>query len=704
MPGILPAVPRIWSKRTRKLFLSEIQGFFRLPPKLKVWEWAAKNVFLSSEVSPEPGFYDPDRVPYQKHVQEWMTDPRVNDIVGVTAAQLFKTTAINNAVAYFIGADPSSLLYMVPTIDDAKDWVRDKFMPMVQSSTTLRRLIPDAGVRTVGQTTLVKHFPGGRIKAVGANSPSALRGRSFRVVIQDDLDGFKDNSEGDPSAQGDKRAANQPRALRMKFSTPTIKGSSKIWKALEQSTFDQLLCPCPKCGFEQILEWEGMIFDPIKPEEARYRCSNCGYLWNDSERYNAVLDGARKDRWRSRNPRARVKGIHMSGLYRIMGEKTSMSGFLEEWVIDYLDAKAKGEKAYQVWLNTFLAVCYEPANSTIEADPLFKRRENYRPAEMLPEEILVIVAAVDVQGNRLECEVRGFGLGQESWGIEYREFAGDPTQQLVWKKLDAFLAQTYKHPIRGQIRIAQCFIDAGGSKQNEAYIFTEPRNGRGIYACRGAKDPNAPVLSALRKAGYNQVPFYFVGTQAVKDSLHSRLMLKEPGPGFFHWPVTDDFDEGYFKKLTAEKKVRRDKGANKGKMMWELPEGARNEPWDINVYMIGAMEAAGFTEKHLRMISRDNDRLRAQLNLPPKPPSKVTNLDALKVPPKMPDAITLADLKAASNPATPAITPDPAAPDPNAAQNAPASPVVQQSPKKTPWKVVGKGRSSFQGDFARWGM
>lgn len=691
---------RIWSRRTLKLFLSEIRGFLTLPPKLKVWEWSAKHVFLSSDVTPEPGFYDPDRIPYQKRVQEWATERRVNDIVMVTAAQLIKTTCINNIVGFFIGADPSNILVVYPVVDDGKDWMRDKFMPMVRSSKLLRQKIPDSDKRTGGQTTLIKHFPGGWLKVTGANSAASLRGRSMRVVIQDDVDAFRDNSEGDPCVQADKRAANQPRALRIKASTPTIKGTSKIWAALEHSSFDQLLCPCPKCDHGQTLEWENMVFDPTKPEEARYRCSNCGHLWNDTERYNAVLAGARRDLWRSRNPQARVKGIHMNGLYRLMGEKNSMSGFMEEWVLDYLDAKAKGEKSYQVWLNTFLALCYEPASSTIEPDPLFKRRENYRPAEMLPEEILVVVAAVDVQGNRLEVEVRGFGLGQESWGIEYREFAGDPTEQFVWKKLDGFLGATYKHPIRGQVRIAQCFIDAGGSKQNEAYIFTETRNGRGIYACRGAKDPNAPVLSPLRRAGYNQVPFYFVGTQAVKDTLHSRLMLKEPGPGYFHWPKTDDFDEDYFKKLTAEKKVKRMKGAHKGKMMWELPEGARNEPWDINVYMIGAMEAAGFTERALRQIARDNERLRAQMKLPPKPDPKVTNLDVLKSPAKKPDAITSADLKAMSDPSTPVVAA--ASPDPNVAQTPPQSPKVEQNPKKTPWRIVGKGRSNYMQDFARW--
>lgn len=699
-----PTLPAIWSRRTLRSFLREISGFLQLPPSLKVWEWAEKNVFLSAEVTSEPGFYNPDRLPYQKRLQEWMTDPRVNDIVSCTAAQLLKTTAMNNGIAYFTAADPSSILVVYPTIDDAKDWMADKFMPMVQSSESLRKLIPDVMKRTPGQTGQVKHFPGGRLKAVGANSPSSLRGRSFRIVIQDDLDGFKDNVEGDPSDLADRRAANQPRALRMKFSTPTLKGSSRIWKWLEQSTFDQLLCPCPHCGQKQTLEWEQMTWAEGKPETARYKCRSCGALWDDQERYTAVMEGARGEMWTSRNPTSRIKGMHMNGLYRLMGEKNSLAGFLEEWVRDYLQARARGEKSYQVWVNTFLALPYEPANSTIEPIPLWKRRERYRPMEMMPEGGLVVVAGVDVQGNRLECETRAIGVGFESWGLEYREFAGDPTEQRVWKLLDAFLAQTYTHPIRGKIRIAQTFVDAGGSKQSEAYIFTEIRGDRGIYACRGAKDINAPMLSPLRQAGYNKVPFYFVGTQAIKDTLHSRLQLTEPGPGYMHFPETDDYDQEYFKKLTAEKKILMAKGQHRGKMMWIAPEGARNEPWDINVYIVAACEAAGFTHRYLLGIARDNDRIRAQMGRPPAPPRPpaMTNLDSLKAPPSMPDPITASDLKAAAVPAGP-IPPAPAAPpDPNFAQNAPRSPIVERNPKKTPWTVRGKGRSSGGRDYSPW--
>lgn len=697
----LPAKsPAIWSRRTLKTFLKNVAGYLALPPNLNVWQWAALNIFLSSDVSSDPGFYDPERIPYQKRMQEWATDQRVNDVIVCTAAQLIKTTAINNIVGYFIAAAPTPILVIYPTIDDSKDWIANKFMPMVRNSAALKKLIPDTNLRTAGQTGQEKHYPGGRLKAIGANSPSSLRGRSFRVVIQDDLDGFKDTSEGDPSALGDKRAENQSRALRLKFSTPTLEGSSRIWKWLEQSTFDQLYCPCPKCDHPQTLVWEQMTWEEGKPETARYKCvsASCGHPWDDRERFQAVLEGCRRDLWVSKNPNSRIKGMHMNGLYRLMGEKNSMSGFFEEWVRGYLTAKANGEKAYQVWVNTFLALCYKSASTTIDADPLWRRRENYKPLVSLPDQVLVVLAAVDVQGNRLEVEVKGFGLGQESWGIEYREFAGDPSEKHVWEKLDVFLQGTYTHPIRGKIRIAQCLIDAGGSKQSEVYIFTESRNGRGIYAIRGARDLNAPLLSPLRKAGYNQVPFYFVGTQAIKDTLFSRLMMKEPGPGYMHFPVSDDYDKDYFKKLTAEKKVLQTKGQNKNKLMWIAPEGARNEPWDINVYLLAALEAGQFTERELKRIWRDNEKRRIEMGLPAPPPSTVMNLDALKG-----AAMNTTIEKVPEDQRTDLGKP----PNPNLAQNAPISSPVEPKPKPAPWKVVGKGRSNFggfPGSFSPWGQ
>lgn len=65
------------------------------------------------------------------------------------------------------------------------------------------------------------------------------------------------------------------------------------------------------------------------------------------------------------------------------------------------------------------------------------RRERYNCD--IPDEVLVLTAGVDVQDDRLEVEIVGWGPDEISWGISYKIFYGDPGQSAVWEQLDAYL-------------------------------------------------------------------------------------------------------------------------------------------------------------------------------------------------------------------------------------------------------------------------
>src|SRR5262249_20264370 len=54
------------------------------------------------------------------------------------------------------------------------------------------------------------------------------------------------------------------------ISTPTLKGSSRIWKELETSTWHEFLVPCPHCGHFQTLRWIDDA-DMGHPEPGKYR-------------------------------------------------------------------------------------------------------------------------------------------------------------------------------------------------------------------------------------------------------------------------------------------------------------------------------------------------------------------------------------------------------------------------------------------------
>lgn len=51
----------------------------------------------------------------------------------------------------------------------------------------------------------------------------------------------------------------------------------------------------------------------------------------------------------------------------------------------------------------------------------------------------MLTAGVDVQDDRFEVEVVGWGIGKESWGIRYQKIYGDMLKEQVWQDLDNFL-------------------------------------------------------------------------------------------------------------------------------------------------------------------------------------------------------------------------------------------------------------------------
>ena len=68
-----------------------------------------------------------------------------------------------------------------------------------------------------------------------------------------------------------------------------------------------------------------------------------------------------------------------------------------------------------MWVNTSLGETWEEKGDAADEDVLLKRRERYTAD--LPDGVLLVPAGVDVQVDRFEVEITGWGKGYESWGI-----------------------------------------------------------------------------------------------------------------------------------------------------------------------------------------------------------------------------------------------------------------------------------------------
>jgi phage terminase large subunit GpA-like protein len=565
---------------------------FRPPPRLTISEWAERFRQIERGASAEAGKFHVDRLPYQRGMLDSPCDPEVLETVYLMGKQLGKTECINNLVGFYIHWDPSPILVVYPTLDSAKAWSKSKFMPMVRATQPLAQCLMRMKSRDSDNTILHKRFPGGEISVSGANSPSGLRQRSKRVVVQDEIDAMEPNAEGDPCELADGRAENFHNAVFVKSSTPTLKGLSRIEGAFQRTDQRYFFVPCHACGAMQILRWCQVKWPEGKPAEAFYECEQCKSPWTDADRINAVKRGE----WRATAQFAGRRGFHLSGLYRIMGKKRIFRSYLHEFADGFLKSKSKGKFALMVWVNTFLAETWEDEAENIEGSHIFKRREDYLTPAGIPNGVLLVTAGVDVQGDRLEAEAIGWGDGEESWGLGVKVFPGNPLSPGVWRDLDEWLTSESWRRVDGvTLRIASAGIDTGGQVGGEGWSdtvhgFCKPRFARRIYAVKGSNVAGRPIAANPIRGNRRRCPVFMIGTDTAKGLIYGRLKLEEKGPGYMHFPtgIQHGYTEDWFKGLTAEKIITEHvKGFPKRR--WVKIPGRRNEPLDVRVYATAAM-------------------------------------------------------------------------------------------------------------------
>lgn len=518
---------------------------------------------------------------------EALTDGNVGETVMGWGAQMGKTEILLNAVGYFIDAVPSPMLIVYPTLDTARKFSQKKLATMIAETPRLTGKVRDPRSRDSGNTILSKDFPGGSIIIAGSNSPSSLRQISTRVVIQDEIDTYEVSAgeEGDPCTLADARAINFHDAVLLKASTPTIRGASRIEAKLDESDNRQWHVNCPKCDKAQVLAWSQVQWTKEKPEEAFYRCLHCQAELSDQDRVRMVVAGE----WVAEHPGRHTRGYHLSGLYRIMGRKRQFASYLHEFVIKFLDAKHAGRQALKVWTNTFLAETWEEQGERIEVEAITARGEKYEP-EPLPAEVAVLTAGVDVQGGmdaRLEVEVVGWGVAEESWGIEHRTFEGEAENPKTWAALDEFLNKKWEHPSGSRLGIACCCIDSGFNTRS-VYQFCAPRRARRVYAVKGSNQNGAPLIAKRSVKSGRRVLLYLIGTGTAKDTIFARLKIEDHGPRYMHFPQGSGYNEEYFKQLTAEEVRTRMHHGFAVRYYKKIRE--RNEALDLRVYNLAALE------------------------------------------------------------------------------------------------------------------
>lgn len=620
---------------------------FHPPSKLTLSEWADRYRYISDVAAAEPGKWRTRRAEFQRGIMDAISDRGVQRVVVVGGSQWGKSELLINTAFYFIHQEPSPILMVRPSLDDARDFSEDRIKSNAAVTPEIRRrLHSSSGRRDSGDKMLRKAFDGGHLTLVGANSATGLANRPIRVVLFDEVDKYPPSAsgKGNPITLAENRTQTfRHRKKIVIVSTPGVKGVSKIWPEWERSDQRRYFVPCPHCDHFQILQWKRGDHYTIARDDATYCCESCGA--SIEERCKPTM--LERGEWRVTNPDGQFPGFHVNALY-------------SPWVtwkelVTRFGIAAQSPDTLQVFINEALAELWDPQDGeSLDTEGLAARREVY--GAEVPAQVGVLTAFVDVQRDWLELLVKGWGAGQESWVIAHHRIRGNTSYDDVWERLDPLLLKDYEHESGTTLRIVIAGVDSGdGDNVQPVYKFVWPRQQRErcpVRATKGSSVRGRPIIAGRpSKPNKYHVRVHHVGTDTAKSIIFPRLKLKrgEDGsfpPGYMHFPKPfpdGGCDDEYLEQFGREKVfIRYDSGVPY-RTYEVVPQGARNEAIDLEVGNLRMLHelGAGVYDQLSALVTRaqrEGARARAAAGKPPiepTPPEQagVTEIAAPPVPP-----------------------------------------------------------------------
>lgn len=611
------------------------------PERLPLSQWSEKNIILSPEYSARTG---PLRLyGWQKGIIDSFSDPAVETMVLMCSTQMVKTLFLQLALAYVICEQPAPALLVQAKEDDVRNFSRERLDCMIRDCPVLATKFSGGNKKDPDNALLFKKFPNGSISLVGAGAPGNAARRSICYAFLDEIDKYVHDVGGEGDFIDLVRERTTTFGSRRKIilvCSPTIKDTSRIGRAYENSDQRKPWVECVHCHAWQVLKWSQVRWDNSLPKErrhlsARYECLKCGQPWTDVQRWDACESAE----WRADKPFIGTAGFWISHLYRKR---------ISEMVKDFLDAK-DSRTSLKSFVNTNLAELWEEEGEAPEWKIIKSRAENYHHGEdaVVPMRALFLTAFVDVQQDRLEYEVVAWTRNRENWSIAYgviQSFDGNgkPLQssnEELWLELDKVLAREWNHESGTTMPIMVMGIDTG-DRPKPVYDFAarhvQPAYGaagikvhapRSVCPTKGSSTENLRLLAGVSKQDAARkrqgVRIVSIGTAYAKQELFDNLRIPKPpanmpAPGYCHHP---QYEEEYFRGLCAEKRIVHDDGSVSYEKIYP-----RNEPLDCKVgnrAMAAVFGIDRFADHHWITLERQLGLKPTEPTPKPEPPRQI---------------------------------------------------------------------------------
>ena len=590
------------------------------PQRERLAEWAEKNIILPAEVADTRG---PLRLwPFQPAIADAFTDPDVEKVTLLKPTRVGFTTLITATIAHFIANDPCPVLVYQPTDDEAKGYVKDDIEPIFDASPALWGKLTGEEDEHGRNNITERRFLGGSLKVRGAKSPRNFRRINARVLLMDEVDGMEPTSEGSPIDLASKRTDSFRDRKIIIGSTPVRTATSYVLRSYATSDKRIYEVPCPECGTCFEILWHHIQWDPGRPDTAACHCPNCEAAI--AERHKAWM--VREGHWRITRPEVQGHaGFKLNALVSLL-PNTTWAHLAQEW-----EEKSSSPDTKQVFINTRLAEGWDGDEETLDPDALEARAEPFGlpdsddpdgEAYQIPHEALLLTCGVDVQGDRIEATLFGWGRPKtfnryelpQIFVLGHRIYWGAPQDEALWSDLDALRKTRWSHPLGGNIRISAMAVDSG-YETDYVYDYCFPRHGHKVIAVKGQQGfgrPTVQASSGRQRSRNRRGRIYIAGVDGIKRRLMS--FLNVPNCVRFSKSLVSD-SPNYYEQLASEfVTIRYVKGQPVER--FERKPGADAETLDCAVYNFAAREMVNVNWDTLEqgLCVSDKDRKRTKIS------------------------------------------------------------------------------------------
>lgn len=601
-----------------------------------VSEWAERKRKIGKGLTANPGPVEFSLTPPLREIADCLSDMSpIMELYVMKATQVgFTVMVLENFIGYCIDYGMGPGLFISGDQDMAEESFEKRVDEMIDSadlSDKIRPNIQKARGKSTGDRMDSKSYGGTFFRAVGPHSESKLRSFPVRFLLLDEIDVYpqrlvKSGSDiGDPLKKAERRTDTYGNLKKiLGGSTPKNEGSSRIAAKTEEGDKRYYNILCPGCGFQHPLLWSNFKWEKtedgkpdiqweivngkesLKKDPTYFECPECEYKIRENEKYDIMLEkgyGGTGEWIPSKKPsRPFVRSYIYPAWY----------GF-RPWREICLEWQQVHDDPFLLpdFVNDVMAETWKESDQKPDQHMLLQISQEFEqwPRGFINKNILLLTLAADIQQDRIEAGLMGWGRNKQGYMIDYWTFEGDPNQveDKCWKELSDKILTKYKREDGQEMYVMLAFIDSQylGSTVDlfcDGFPYNE-NSIAGVFPVLARETMDKLVKNFKSNI---KTPTVGINDQEIKRGLYNILRKRPQGPGTFpgyYLHFSHEYSNEFYEQMTSEEivpvKVR---GVTKGYKILNTRQ-KRNEVLDVTKYNMAALQYA--MDRYFLILNQD---------------------------------------------------------------------------------------------------